>query len=302
MSLHNDQEQDHQERIDRHREDINWVREECRLLREGLQEQEDVNARLTIQLQNMSQRLRRCQDRLDPPISALGSPQLPPYPASPSLEYSTPPIEVRTLGEVSSAPHTPEPVPVPPPAPQSPISFSDAENIPPACCANPPATRAPLVPITEVQSDAEDSDNVAERLEEEIAKESALRFLNGSNQGRGARRRAVHALNIRSAPYPHSMRPGVHPKRRRFLLEAERLQFRRNHCSLRGLGGYESSSEESTSEEDDCVLLDRPPGPKPGEIASGSGTSDSPYSLLDSGLAGSQSPGSISLGVVSGTD
>ena len=255
MSLHNDQEQDHQERMDHHREDIDWVREECCLLREGLQEQEDVNARLTIQLQNMSRCLCRCQDCLDPPVSALGSPQLAPYPASPSPEYSTPPIEVRSLGEVSSAPPTPDPIPIPPPAPQSPILFSDAENIPPPCCVNPPATRAPLVPITEVQSNAKDFDDVAERLEEEIAKESTLCFLNGSNQGRGARRRAVRALNTRPAPYPHQMQTGVHPKGRRFLLEAERLQFRRNRHSLRGLGGYESSSEESTSEEDDCILL-----------------------------------------------
>ena len=54
MSLHNDQEQDHQERMDCHREEIEWTREECCLLREGLQEQEDVNTQLIIQLQNMS--------------------------------------------------------------------------------------------------------------------------------------------------------------------------------------------------------------------------------------------------------
>ena len=85
--------------------------------------------------------------------------------------------------------HTPLPpvptslLPVPPPAPESPIPFSDAENIPPACCANPPAPRAPLQPIDEVVSDAEDSDMVAERLEDRIGEESALSFLTGSNQG-----------------------------------------------------------------------------------------------------------------------
>ena len=75
------------------------------------------------------------------------------------------------------------PIPVPPPAPESPILFSNAENVPPACCGNPPAPRAPLQPIEEVVSDAEDSNVVAERLEDQIGEESALSFLTGSNQG-----------------------------------------------------------------------------------------------------------------------
>ena len=33
--------QEHEERMDCHREDINWQREECILLRVGLQENED---------------------------------------------------------------------------------------------------------------------------------------------------------------------------------------------------------------------------------------------------------------------
>ena len=74
-------------------------------------------------------------------------------------------------------------IPVPPPAPKSPILFSDAENIPPAYCANPPTPRALLQPIEEVVSDAEDSNVVVERLEDQIREETTLSFLTGSNQG-----------------------------------------------------------------------------------------------------------------------
>ena len=126
--------------------------------------------------------------------------------------------------KVPKPPPQTSPPPVPPPAPESPIPFSNAENIPLACCANPPAPRAPLQPIDKVVSDAEDSDVVAERLEDRIGEESALRFLTGSSQGRGACRRAVRGLARRSAPYPHRMQPGDHSRPRSFELEGERLQ------------------------------------------------------------------------------
>ena len=130
----------------------------------------------------MSRQLCRCADRQGPPISAVGSPQPPPYARSPSPEFHTPPIKVCPIEDAKTPPQT-SLLPVPPPAPESPILFSDAENIPPACCANPPAPRAPLQPIGEVVSDAEDSDVVAERLEDRIGEENALNFLTGSNQG-----------------------------------------------------------------------------------------------------------------------
>ena len=132
-------------------------------------------------------------------------------------------------------------------------------TIPPACCANPPAPRAPLQPIDKVVSDAEDSDVVAKRLEDRIGEESALSFLTGGNQGRGARRRAVHGLNCHAAPYPHRMQPGDHSRPRSFKLEGERLQQRRNCCYDLGRGGYQCSSLESDSSSEDCVLLDGPP-------------------------------------------
>ena len=127
----------------------------------------------------MSRRLCRCADRQGPPISAVGSPQPPPYARSPSPEFHTPPIKVHQIEDAKTPPSQSSPLPVSPPAPESPIPFSDAENIPLACCANPPAPRAPLQPIEEVVSDAEDSNVVTERLGDRIGEESALSFLTG---------------------------------------------------------------------------------------------------------------------------
>ena len=138
---------EHEERMDRHRDDIDWQREECILLRVGLQENKDRTAELSVQGQQMSRWLCRCADRQGHPISAVGSPQPPPYARSPSPEFHTPPIEVRPIEDAETPPAQSSPLPVPPPALESPILFSDAENVPPACCANPPAPRALLQPI-----------------------------------------------------------------------------------------------------------------------------------------------------------
>ena len=179
---------------------------------------------LTVQGQQMSRQLCRCADRQGPPISAVGSPLPPPYARSPSPEFHTPPIKVRPIEDAETPPPQTSPLPVPPPAPESPIPFSNAENIPPACCANPPTPRAPLQPIEEVVSDTEDSDVVAERLEDRIGDETALSFLTGSNQGRGARCRAVRGLAHHAAPYPHRMQAGDHSRPRSFKLEGEQFQ------------------------------------------------------------------------------
>ena len=169
--------------MDCHREDINWQSEECILLRVGLQENKDRTAQLSVRGEQMSRWLCRCADHQGPPILAVGLPLPPPYARSPSLEFHTPPIEVHLIEDAKTLPSSPGPIPVPAPAPKSPIPFSDAKNISLACCANPPAPRAPLQPIEEVVSDAEDSNVVAERLEDQIVDETALSFLTGSNQG-----------------------------------------------------------------------------------------------------------------------
>ena len=195
--------QEHKERMDRHREDIDWQREECILLRVGLQENKDRMGELSVRQQQMLRWLCRCADCQGPPISAVGLPQPPPYARSPSPEFHTPPIEVCLFEDAETPPSSTNPLPVPPPAPASPIPFSNAENIPLVCCANPSTPRAPLQPIKEVVSDAKDSDVVVERLEDRIGEETALSFLTGSNQGRGARRRVVCGLAHRTAPYPH---------------------------------------------------------------------------------------------------
>ena len=208
MSVHTEQRQEYKDRMDHHQEDIEWVREECILLRAGLQELENVGAQFENRLTSVYQRLCQCADHQGPPISAVGLPIPPPYPTDHSLEYHTPPIEVCPINNVSTAPSSPAAILVPPPAPQSPILFSNAENIPPACCANPPAPRALLQPIEEVGSDAEDSNNMVERLEDQIGEETTFCFANESNQGRGACRRVVCALACHPESYPHCMQPG----------------------------------------------------------------------------------------------
>ena len=118
--------------MDHHREDIDWQRKECILLRVGLQENEDRTAELSVRGEQLSRRLCRCADHQGPPISAVGLPLPPPYARSPSPEFHTPPIEVRPIEDTETPPSSPGPIPVPPPSPESPIPFSDAENIPPA--------------------------------------------------------------------------------------------------------------------------------------------------------------------------
>ena len=225
----------------------------------------------------MQNRLCHCAEHRNPPISAVGSPNLPEVPASPeySLEFHTPSIEVRSLGTVSSAPSTLEPIPVPAPI-ASPLPPSDAENIPPACHSNPPPPRTPLMPIEEVMSDAEDSNVMAERAEQAVNEEMALSFLNRNNQGRGARRRAVCSLSHRTHPYAHRMQPGDHCLRRRggIFNGLNQQQAHLNRHSERGLRGYESSSEGSSYGGNDDVILDRfPDGRDP------KGTSDVASSL-----------------------
>ena len=48
LTRQNDMERSFGERLDRHREDLDWDREECILLRAGLQENEDRTAELSV--------------------------------------------------------------------------------------------------------------------------------------------------------------------------------------------------------------------------------------------------------------
>ena len=109
MSMHDGQEEDLNSCLDRHCFDINQLREDHNSLREDYQELEAEAAALRIRLHDMQNRLCHCAECRNPPISAVGSPDLPKVPASPkySPEFHTPSIEVRSLGTVSSAPSTP---------------------------------------------------------------------------------------------------------------------------------------------------------------------------------------------------
>ena len=86
MSMHDGQEEDLNSSLDRHRLDINQLREDHNSLREEYQELEAEAAALRIRISNMQDRLCHCSDRRNPPISAVSSPSLPAIPASP--EYS----------------------------------------------------------------------------------------------------------------------------------------------------------------------------------------------------------------------
>ena len=162
LTHQNDLERSFEEWLDHHREDLGWDREECILLRTGLQENKDRIDELSVRGQQMARWLCRCADRQGSPISAVGSPQPPPYARSPSPEFHNPPLEFMPVVDLPSSPPSPTALPVPPPVSQSPIPFPEQENAPPACCAIPPTTEGPLVPI-EVESDhAEGSGAVTE--------------------------------------------------------------------------------------------------------------------------------------------
>ena len=96
MSMHDGQEEDLNSRLDCHRFDINQLREDHNSLREEYQELEAEAAALRIRLHDMQNRLCHCAECRNPPILAVGSPDLPAVPASPeySLEFHTPSIEV----------------------------------------------------------------------------------------------------------------------------------------------------------------------------------------------------------------
>ena len=218
LTRQNDMERSFGEQLDRQREDLDWDREECILLRAGLQENEDRTAELSVQGQQIARWLCRCADRQGPPISAVGSPQPPPYARSPSLEFHTPPLEFMPVADLPSSPPSPTALPVPPPVFQSPIPFPEQENVPPACCANPSMTEGPLVPIEVESNDTEGSGEVEESTRGQV-EEEAVPQLWRNNQSRAASWRVVHASNlVHPHPYAHAKGLGdFWARRARFL-------------------------------------------------------------------------------------
>ena len=96
MSMHDRQEEDLNNHLDHHHFNINQLQEDHNTLREDYQELEAEAAALRIRLSDMQNRLCHCTKWRNPPISAVGSPDLPEVPTSPefSLEFHTPSIEV----------------------------------------------------------------------------------------------------------------------------------------------------------------------------------------------------------------
>ena len=207
-------------------------------MRTGLQENKDRIAELSIRGQQMARQLCRCADRQGPPISAVGSPQPPPYARTPSPEFQTPPQEFMPVMDIPLSPPSPTALPIPPPVSQSPIPFLDQENTPPSCCANPLVTEAPLIPVEVESNDTEGSGEVEEsamgRVDEEV-----ITQLWRNNQSRAAGRRVVRASNL-VHPHPYAHAKGLAD------FWARRARFRR-------MGDHDSSDESASSRENDVL-------------------------------------------------
>ena len=141
-------------------------------------------------------------------------------------------------------PPSPTALPIPPLVSQSPIPLPEQENVPPACCANPPMTEDLLVPIEVESNDAEGSGEVEEGTMGRVDEETVPQLWR-NNQSRAAGWRVVCASNL---VHPH---PYAHAKGLGNFLE-QRARF------LRQLGGHKSS-DEGTSSREDCVLPHRVP-------------------------------------------
>ena len=176
-------------------------------MRTGLQENKDRIDELSICGQQMARRLCRCADCQGPPISAVGSPQPPPYARTPSPEFQTPPQEFMPVVDIPLSPHSLTALPVPPPVSQSPIPFLDQENTPPSCCDNPPVTEAPLIPLEVKSNDVEGSGEVEESAMGRVDEE-AITQLWRNNQSRAAGRRMVRASNL-VHPHPYAYAKGL---------------------------------------------------------------------------------------------
>ena len=199
LTRQNDMERSFREQLDHHREDLDWDREECILLRAGLQENEDRTAELSVRGQQMARWLCRCADRQGPPISAVGSPQPPPYARTPSPEFQTPLQEFMPVVDIPLSSPSPTALPIPPPVSQSPIPFLGQENTPPACCVVPSTTEGPLVPIEVESDDAEGSGEEEESIMDQVD-EGAVPQLWRNNQSRAAGRRVVCAHTLMLMP------------------------------------------------------------------------------------------------------
>ena len=109
--------------------------------------------------------------------------------------------------DIPLSPPSPTALPIPPPVSQSPIPFLDQENTPPPCCANPPVTEGPLIPVEVKFNYAGGSGEVEESAMGRVDEE-AITQLWRNNQSRAAGRRVVHASNL-VHPHPYAYAKGL---------------------------------------------------------------------------------------------
>jgi hypothetical protein len=214
----------YQGRLDRHRTNIDNDHKRIRELERSVSSLLVDNVELKVQVESMADKLCRCGDR-SPALSGAGTRNSPfelDYESDAS--YTAPPVENQ--------------VPLPVVLEQSPLPSSNQENIPPACCADPPASSdVVMVPLVE----SEDERVFRVSPEEAERRKKVLARLN--------KRVVVRQTCIRSKGkipdrFIGRMVPGGGRKTFRDYHLGVHHEFRRNGRRIeRGLGGYESSSE-----------------------------------------------------------
>jgi len=133
--------QSQQERLNRHRKDLDYARTRWMRMQTRIEDLEEENRMLKASMESMSDKLCRCQDK-SPSITGSGSREEPfelAYEGSPPSSPSP----------VTAPEENVEPLPVPSPSSSSSGNDSNQENAPPACCAVAAPSVAPLVPVEE---------------------------------------------------------------------------------------------------------------------------------------------------------
>jgi hypothetical protein len=166
----------HQDRINRHRHDLEALRRENHSLDDRMSVREAEADLQEERLNNMLDRLCHCGNREVPVVEGAGTADSP-FELGSELEYAGSPNSYHSacLVPIDSAEADQPQVIIPSSAPvmvPSPSCFSDQENICPACCRLPTPMSSPLSPTGEQE---DKGDRLAEEAEEQLAQESVRR-------------------------------------------------------------------------------------------------------------------------------
>jgi len=236
----------HQERLARHRHDLEVLRGKVSRL-------EEANLLLTAQVESMSDKLCRCNEGR-PGLVGRGTIEEPF-----ELEYAGSPTSYHTPPSVPSENHTP--IPVPSPTPSNQLPSSDQENEIPICC---------MIPTRCVH------DEVADMLEDEIAAPRVIttrgdRVIRRPSPVRQTCRKSNTLRSRLNVPHPYQA-----ARRRRdqvyHLGDSKRFRQQGRYFNLRAERGYRDSGYDSNDESGSSGLssfdedADHLPGPCPGGL------------------------------------